>query len=161
MLPKHPPLNRDPESVTALVQTVFREVWNEFYVWEQKHCREAISSLAGRIPTNKSRGSIVETLNKNIELINDSKVRREPEDSTIIAPKLDLPPYPTYEACTPVSGNIWKGDDSPHMPFVPCADEPDFDQIEHSMAYENFAWQNGNRDPDRQYIKPNVTLHDY
>lgn len=157
-LPGHSPVNSVSESTTALVQTIFRAVWNEFYDWEQKYSQEAINSLAGPIPTKMARNSIVEIVNKNLELTNENNAFSE--DSTIIeAPKLKFSPYPTYEACTPLSGNIWKGDDSPHMPFVPYADEPNFKHVEYSLAYDDFDWQNGNRDPDRQYITTSIESH--
>jgi hypothetical protein len=145
----HPSISggsKSTESTTTLVHAVFRTVWNEYYAWEQEYSRKAISSLAKPLPTKTERASIVKTVNKNVGRMQKFKELR---GSSTNIEALKVSPYPTYEACAPTSSNIWRGDDSPHMPFVPYADDPDFDQIEHSMAYDDFEWQNGNRDPDR------------
>ncbi|KAI0643504.1 hypothetical protein C8Q79DRAFT_1024750 [Trametes meyenii] len=56
--------------------------------------------------------------------------------------------YPAYESCTPLSQNILHGDDSHFMPFLPYADDPNFDHQDHALEYKKLAWHEGYRGPD-------------
>lgn len=60
----------------------------------------------------------------------------------------EFAPCPAYEACTPMPTNILQGDDPDDMPFIPFADDPEFDAAEHCSEYDRFAWQVNNVDPD-------------
>ncbi|KAL6299334.1 hypothetical protein BKA93DRAFT_742494 [Sparassis latifolia] len=81
-------------------------------------------------------------------------------DNTLTVDKLEvtihqvqnIEQYTPYEACAPVSSNIYHGDDSHDMPFVPFADDPTFDANKHMLEYEHLAWQDGHVDPDLSAI---------
>jgi histone-lysine N-methyltransferase EZH2 len=63
-----------------------------------------------------------------------------------------FPPYPSYNACAPISRNITVGDDPDKLPFIPFADDPDYDydlDIEH---HSYFAWPNLTQDPDSNHL---------
>lgn len=62
-------------------------------------------------------------------------------------------PHPPYESCSPLHRNVFKGDDDDNMRFIPYADDPDFDQIDHTLCYEGFLWQEY-FDPDRKIRYP-------
>ncbi|KAF8351574.1 hypothetical protein F5887DRAFT_913317 [Amanita rubescens] len=62
-------------------------------------------------------------------------------------------PSPQYEACTPLEQNIYLGDDSSDMPFLPFADDPSFsDWKSHSDEHKTLSWQNMIRDPNLEAI---------
>ncbi|KAG1877921.1 hypothetical protein DFJ58DRAFT_648419 [Suillus subalutaceus] len=62
-----------------------------------------------------------------------------------------LEPHKSYEYCTPISRNIFRGDDDDMMPFIPYADDPTFDHVDHTLCYGSFAWQ-VDYDPDLEVI---------
>ena len=66
----------------------------------------------------------------------------------------EFAPCPDYESCTPMPANVLQGDDSDDMPFIPFADDPKFDSVEHCKEYSRFAWQVINVDPDCGYSAP-------
>ena len=147
------------ESTTTLVSSVFRQVWQEFYDWKEGYCHDALNSLAsdlGECLTNQrvaesSRASrnqhLLEVKAKMEKCLQDDL---EVTTEEVVAP--EIRPYSTYEACAFIQNNIWKGNDSPRMPFIPYADEPGFDYMEHSAKYDAFAWQAESRDPDGKHF---------
>ncbi|KIK92123.1 hypothetical protein PAXRUDRAFT_830266 [Paxillus rubicundulus Ve08.2h10] len=62
-----------------------------------------------------------------------------------------MDPHPPYESCSPLSHSIFNGDDDDNMDFIPYADDPRFDQIDHTYCYESFSWQDA-FDPDWEVI---------
>ncbi|KAI6044671.1 hypothetical protein EDC04DRAFT_3106071 [Pisolithus marmoratus] len=62
-----------------------------------------------------------------------------------------LDAHPAYESCSPSLRNAFKGDDDDNMVFIPYADDPSFDQLDHSSWYESFSWQE-DFDPDLQVV---------
>ena len=156
MSPTATPTTREGDlgSTTALVKSVFRDVWTEFYVWEKKYCRDTLASLAKNRPTNTRHANSSSAARK--QRLDDIKAKLEEcmqdevelSDDDIEAPAVQ--PYPSYEASAPISSNIWRGDDSPLMPFIPYADEPDFNYAANWAKYDKFAWQKhpNTDDPD-------------
>jgi hypothetical protein len=142
-----------PESTSALVQSVFQDVWTEFYAWEKDYCRLVFNygECSTDAPTTKT---YKDARNKRLDEIN-SKVQNciqddlEMSDEEIEAPMAQ--PYSSYETCAPSSSNIWRGDDY-RMLFIPYADDPNFNHVQHSTKYDVFAWQSGDRDPDGKAI---------
>ncbi|KAG2158318.1 uncharacterized protein EDB93DRAFT_1296019, partial [Suillus bovinus] len=63
-----------------------------------------------------------------------------------------LGPHRSYEYCTPISRNVFKGDDDDMMAFIPYADDPTFDHVDHTLLYGSFAWQDDDYDPDLEVI---------
>ncbi|KAF8631530.1 hypothetical protein AX15_002288 [Amanita polypyramis BW_CC] len=71
---------------------------------------------------------------------------------TLGAMPANLSPCPQYESCTPLSQNASLGDDSPIMPYIPFADDPEFDWIAHCSKYQSLAWQDYMKDPNLEVI---------
>jgi hypothetical protein len=89
--------------------------------------------------------------------ITDGVATRLQADFAFTSVALRMPqetfPSPQYEACTPLDQNIYLGDDSSDMPFLPFADDPRFsDWKSHSDEYKTLSWQNMIRDPNRMYF---------
>lgn len=63
----------------------------------------------------------------------------------------EFAPCTDYEACAAIPANLLQGDDSDDMPFIPFADDPKFDAVEHCHEYSRFAWQVTNVDPDCEF----------
>ncbi|KAI6026383.1 hypothetical protein BKA83DRAFT_27762 [Pisolithus microcarpus] len=81
-------------------------------------------------------GQVVSEVSVSLEVINAEPV---------------LDTHPTYESCSPSLRNTFKGDDDDNMLFIPYADDPSFNQVDHSSWYESFSWQE-DFDPDLQVI---------
>ncbi|KAF9244981.1 SET domain-containing protein [Melanogaster broomeanus] len=81
-------------------------------------------------------GAVTEELSTQLEVVH-------------LAPSMD--PHPPYEDCSPLPRNIFKGDDNDNMNFIPFADDPSFDQIDHTYCYESFSWHD-DFDPDLEII---------
>lgn len=160
-----------PSLFPALVEGVFRKVWNEFYEWEGEYSQQVISGLAR--PTKRPEplpfdedppehqndppdNSLSPDLNDLIVSDYSDGIavshRRLRMEQVEIA--LDLLPCSPYESCTPTSRNIFRGDDPGSMPFIPFADDPSFDHVRHTRRYSDFAWDTGEAsDPDsEQYV---------
>ncbi|KAF8877840.1 hypothetical protein CPB84DRAFT_1714738 [Gymnopilus junonius] len=61
-------------------------------------------------------------------------------------------PYSSYTSCAPASRNIFVGDDSHYMPFVPFSDDEAYDFSNDNELYNYFAWQKPGLDSDEQVI---------
>lgn len=57
---------------------------------------------------------------------------------------LMLESHPTYDSCAPLARSVFKGDDDDRMPFLPYADDPTFDHVDHSRWYGALGWQDFN-----------------
>ena len=163
----------DEAEIRSLVIGVYRDVWNEFYAWEQKYSKSALESLEPKKPLASSSS---ESQDDHPELIDLASVVKDwkPFDESrltwsketgfvtfqgqrwevmssleleIDAP--DLSPCPKYEACTPAPRPILHGDDPPSLDFVPFPDEDGFNFEDFQEHYDSFAWQQGHEDPDR------------
>ena len=74
-------------------------------------------------------------------------VTLSPEPDIIID---DFAPCKPYESCAPALQNIFIGDDSSDMPFLPLADDDSFDWNAYLEEYTSFSWQREN-DPDCEH----------
>ncbi|EGN92578.1 hypothetical protein SERLA73DRAFT_117187 [Serpula lacrymans var. lacrymans S7.3] len=63
----------------------------------------------------------------------------------------EVQPHSSYEACAPIQRSVFHGDDSDAMPFMPFADEPEFDAHDYAQFYGSFAWEQ-DYDPDLEII---------
>ena len=79
-----------------------------------------------------------------------SKITHVPVQTISISSLHELKPYSAYEGCTPISRNIFLGDDSDHLPFIPFADDPGFDWAENAEFFTYLAWESRFFDPDRE-----------
>ncbi|OSX63734.1 hypothetical protein POSPLADRAFT_1045952 [Postia placenta MAD-698-R-SB12] len=57
-----------------------------------------------------------------------------------------------FEACAPLSCNVFHGDDPEDMTFVPFADDPAFNVQDHLEEYKTFSWQSAHEDSDLNTI---------
>jgi hypothetical protein len=160
----HPDL---AEQTTALVRSIFQTVWAEFYSWERQYCQQRIGSLArtGSRPVhefNEYSQPDIDTLqifeelsleghNDYFEIWDYSHGSSSPmfqgQSVDVIDVIPPIEPFPYYESCTPCSRNIFTGDDSDNLPFIPFADDPNFNHVEYCKDYLFFAWQRIH-DPD-------------
>lgn len=154
---------------------VCRDLWTEFYNWEQAFCRQTLEGLAKlgvrprSLPHEKHTTSIygLPFLSPSSDQDVFSYEDISPDSTVTIKftlspnPKIvetkSLEPSAGYTACTPTSTNIILKDDPTSLPFAPYADDPLFDLDNYlSLGDWRFAWQYDLSDPDRKY---SLTFH--
>lgn len=147
---------------------IYRDLWTEFYSWEQTFCQQTLEGLSKPQagvhprPLPHDRTSIYElpvaSEEEDIFAYEDISL-----DSTVIVkftlspnPKVietrNLEPSASYTACTAISTNIFMKDDPAILPFAPHADDPLFELDEYLRGVGWFTWQYDIRDhdPDRK-----------
>ncbi|KIM78185.1 hypothetical protein PILCRDRAFT_824654 [Piloderma croceum F 1598] len=180
----HVAADSTPQISRDVVRFVFHSVWEDFYDWEATHCQSAIKSLglslyaphASDVITlprtrsrNRHRTNIIPappkplfpaTDQSNISCLDytqeDYPVAARPVVEVINVPKMSAPPV--YESVTPATRSIHHGDDDDSMAFVPYADEPTFDALDHTLNYGSFSWQDKFCDPDIELIVMETAL---
>ena len=163
--------NEEPNLNKPLVISVYEEVWNEFYEWEQQYSKIMLKSL--QVDYSEPENELwVYPIEKSIAAHTfmdgwDQKPTsiRHSENITIkttnrLADSLklnfDMPciiaetaePSSHYEMLTPILSNFFYGDDPDYMPFNPFPEDEDFDIENYSMEYGNLAWGVDVLDPD-------------
>ena len=144
------------EETTALVRTVFRTVWSNFYRNEQLYSQQSINALARSQRPLSSTGTLPphfhqldahpQISGEKLECFtvygpdSDQQPSQLPVEY-VVASEFPFSPHPPYESCTPCSQSIFLGDDPEEMPFIPFADDPHFDHVAHTLHYDHFAWQ--------------------
>ena len=154
------------KSLTA--SKVYRDLWTEFYSWEQVFCQQTIDGLskpqAGAHPRSlpldgtsiyefPDLSSIEEDFFTYEDISLDSTVTTKftlsPNPKIIETRSLE--PSAGYTACTAISTNTILKDDLTSLPFAPHADDPLFDLDDYlSFAAGWFTWQYDLHDPDRK-----------
>lgn len=130
------------QETTTLTRSVFQSVWDQFYAWEVNHSQHAISSLARSVSTISS-----DPIDGAVQF-QALKLTVQPIDA--LSP---IEPCSPYESCTSCSRSMTVGDDSDYMPFLPYADDPQFDVTKSIQGYRYLAWQDRKTDPDcKQYL---------
>lgn len=66
--------------------------------------------------------------------------------------------YPLYESCLPRSINLVVGDDSDDVPFVPYADDDDFDCEGYMDEHRGVSWQGPQMNLPHGKISPSLFL---
>ena len=172
----------EDETVTALITSVYNDVWDEFYAWEQDYCASEIRSLQRDAPPNadaseESRESepaelvTPQSFFTNAFIDSDllhweypaEVVERRDDTENLIdyqivhlkAPKLS--PTPHYESCNPMSTSILAGDDPDEMPFIPFPGSAGFEFDAYRNQHEKFSWENERMDPDSTSTLPPET----
>lgn len=159
----------DDLSIHKLVQTVFAEVLAEFSGWKVEYCKHFIRSLSHvtqnpRVPIPDGDSTRLHIVGKAggspdgdkeiTAAVTDYSEDGTPRSTSSISLQVVhaelLEPHKSYEYCTPISRNIFRGDDDDMMPFIPFADDPTFDHVDHTLCYGSFAWQD-DYDPDCEY----------
>lgn len=164
-----------PQSTSALVQSALSEVQTEFALWSRDYSQQVLHTLsstfresshlnfdahrAGITPTDiihaaglgeqnwrGTRAGVITAMqtmySPNGQVVSEVSVSLE-----VINAEPVLDTHPTYESCSPSLRNTFKGDDDDNMLFIPYADDPSFNQVDHSSWYESFSWQE-DFDPD-------------
>ena len=154
---------------------IYRDLWTEFYNWEQLFCQQTLEGLSKPHASVHPRSlphdgtSIYELPVFSSSSPEDDSFTYEDIslDSTVITkftlstnPKIietqSLDPSAGYTACTAISTNTILKDDPATLPFAPHADDPHF-QLDEYLAHHDighdvgwFAWQYDLNDPDRK-----------
>jgi len=159
--PSSPP--PDLEDLEALVLDVFGRVWKEFNAADTEYCEASIGSLvatsvtedntlsaefesAAELPCDTRHStphaSSVDTSSAGPSKPHVSRIRAETDTPTLTLPSAVVP-HPEYESWAPTNRNIFRGDDSDDLQFLPFADEPAFDKKTYQKFFKTLAWQGG------------------
>ena len=164
----------DRRDTRSLIESVYREVWNEFYAWEQPYSARVIASLAGTSDRQKVLDVTSRADSESLcDLVVDPQTRpSEPivvetynEDGSVTVTEVpceelpiydDMAPHPSYDHCTPMIHSVsFSAEERPDLiAFIPYADDPEFPLEEYAQEFAEFAWQDDShefRDPDREY----------
>ena len=162
----------DPDSgeTSTLARSTFQNVWMQFYHWEYAFCLDTIQSLTSirdaeywnvdvgfpSTTTRSSSTSSSRSLSQNTVVRTSYTVDSAPVSKRVEIDVIDVhsfDPHPDYESTTPTSKNIFQGDDSDCMAFIPYAEDPTFDHVDHTHYYkkEGFSWQVKFHDPDGKH----------
>ncbi|TFY52764.1 hypothetical protein EVG20_g10413 [Dentipellis fragilis] len=171
------------------VRAVFRQVWDDFYAWEERYSQETLDGLMKPVkPVDSeiylkpndaalSLDALDDTmLDESIMDDNDNDGSRS-NDADFLAvtsfstnperpPKthhlqftdvaidagLIPEPYSEHESCAPITRSLFTGDDANDIPFVPFADDPSFDHLQHLAHHKRLKWQNPVRNTDVELI---------
>lgn len=176
-------------STSELVQSVLSQVQTEFASWNVTYCRQVLTSLTPSSswrsclhPDLRSPGlasmtgnfnslldvrSIVSEANSPPPLFSLTQEVYSPDGTVIETSSVKLEvirvssmePHPPYESSSPLHHNVFKGDDSDNMDFIPYADDHTFDQASHTHHYGSFSWQD-TFDPDCEHpTRPIIVRH--
>ena len=146
---------------------IYRDLWTEFYSWEQEFCQQTLEGLskprAGVPPRSLPHDGtsiyelpVLSSSEEDLFTYEDISL-----DSTVTVkftlspnPKIietrNLEPSAAYTACTAVSTNIFLQDDPASLQFAPYADDPLFELDEYLSSVGWFIWQYDLNDPDRK-----------
>ncbi|EPQ53739.1 hypothetical protein GLOTRDRAFT_131076 [Gloeophyllum trabeum ATCC 11539] len=158
-------LSDDPR--TQIVEE-YAQVWEEFYRWEPDMCRQVLLSFS-----REPQQVVDEPESVGLGQVGDQESEAEsdlsftcwkPDGSTsfINFEEIMAKPFaahPPYEACTPVSRNIYYRDgdvdDTAQCQFIPYADDPAFNAVTYLTFFPDLAWQtaDGLQEPDIDAIQ--------
>lgn len=158
-------------------RTVFRQVWKDFYDWENAYSQGAITSLSQSSGRFRGSSGIASSIGQSgVDLttrsVDPSHAPQESSQtqltrwdytsgSSTVSPTkitadvvsvLEFRPYLEYESVTPTTRSIFHGDDDSSMAFIPYPEDPAFDFFEHTYEYKTFAWQVKFHDPDSELV---------
>ncbi|KAG6856158.1 hypothetical protein H0H87_007013 [Tephrocybe sp. NHM501043] len=165
---------------------VYRTVWNDFYdVWEQDYCINLIKDCER--PVDDSKPDQTRKVNHANEAYGPLEFDFEPQDDGDLeyftveefntfeeteryltlscsnkCTERAKSGYPQYEFCTPASRNHIKEDLSTanlSLPFIPYADDTNFNVEEYLEGFDKFSWQTDFPDPDWETIELQAATH--
>lgn len=161
---------RRTAEIKDIGRDVFLDVWDEFYRWELVHCHQLLDELKVHPDTGppESNQNLHALLNQPLKDADDEmQIEGEFDDAEIydisgasvvllvLSNELsahDFQHCPIYESCTPTSKNLaLRGDvltEKQQLPFIPYADEPEFEAMQYAKDADEFAWQCDWIDPD-------------
>ena len=148
---------------------IYRDLWTEFYSWEQVFCQQTLEGLskpqAGVHPRSLPHGgtSINELpaffssfeeedyfIYEDISLDSTVTTKFTLSPNPKIIETQSLEPSAGYTACTAISTNTILKDDPTSLPFAPHADDPLFKLDDYLSLVGWFDWQYDLHDPDRK-----------
>ncbi|KAJ6627717.1 hypothetical protein B0H10DRAFT_1869485 [Mycena sp. CBHHK59/15] len=152
---------------TALVISVYQQVYEEFTLWKADHTNKVFTSL-GRPRSDATASfppeSVAHTSRHGITPhpsasaseymevwdYKTSTTERIPVELVRVA---SLPSAaPAHEYSTQIERSIFHGDDPSALPFIPFADDPSFDLAAYLEEYKSFGWEEPARDPDLEFM---------
>lgn len=169
-----------------LILQILHDTWDDFYRWERHDCAIILESLRLgqrssdqqsllpqwmrpahdplQAPLFQDAGSDSFDDDDNaIEIVEYASIPGPKKGTgkvtsiTLKAPQ-GIMPCPRYESCLPLQHNAPPSDDPSSMPFMPFADDPAFNFVEHCrMYYKRFDWQVSMRDPNLELIVAGAT----
>lgn len=160
----------NPDRASRLAHSTLKEVWTAYYTWEKTVTSQVLKSLArsqgvahsydvdenSQTFIHGTSSLTTPTLKINNGLADAFVLRRFKDGQPVISmrnsPEVEIvmdefSPCMPYESCTPTPQNTFVGDDSADMPFIPLADDLEFDLDIHLLEYSTFSWKKQN-DPD-------------
>lgn len=171
--PEPPPL-----SMYAVLAKL-RQVWIEFYSWEQEASAQKLSSLCVQPPDETGPERAGYKSNNDVFLYN--AIRKEEytlpslersethqdmiinafsprynaeESSSTVYTAESIMPCPLYEACTPSLICLGPRPELETLSFIPHVDDKSFDIEKFTSLYENFSWIDDANNPDCEYYMP-------
>ncbi|GBE89255.1 hypothetical protein SCP_1502630 [Sparassis crispa] len=167
---------RKKRSVRDQIIDTFRDVWQEFYLWELGSCQLLIRGLA-----RTSRRAVEPVFEDALELccgpgVDDMALdealdlsfsvydleqgSRSTVISSVTSIRSHVKPHPKYEACTPSARNLKSDHDADDgtqavpLRYIQYAGEPGFNEVEYAMLFDHFVWQAFWRDNDGEVLLP-------
>lgn len=147
---------------------IYRDLWAEFYSWEQVFCQQTLEGLskpqAGVPPRSLPHDgtsiyelpAVLSSSEEDLFTYEDISLDSTVTDKFTLSanPKIiethNLEPSAAYTTCTAVSTNIFLADDPTSLSFAPHADDPHFKLDEYLSLVGWFTWQYDLNDPDRK-----------
>ena len=165
------PSTRSFSQLKELGQTVYKDVWNEFYEWEPEYCVEILGTVTQSILASKRQVARVAKAMVT-RLLDDAQERvpgrmpditdtvgiavthfasgghrgithRKTTDVSIPIITIDAyPPHPRYESCPPVSRSVLVDVVHEHtLSFLPYADDDRFPAQEYQASFDFLEWE--------------------
>lgn len=152
---------------------IYKQVWKEFYEWEQRECRQIIHSLAGRrVPGEKEKYNKTIDQLLNSGALQDSEMQidsENPNQPLLVVTQYDaegrgisyqlemeeisvdftFEAHAPYESCPPINQSIRL---KVTADFIPYGDEENFPVMEYLDQFQSFAWEE-DFDPDSEMIQ--------
>lgn len=154
------------KSKADLIRSVLETTWNEYNEWERKDCENAIMALASPNPRLYDTTEQDATSRPSGQTLPDAAAHGdtalevhhiEGSSSTVtlapvkvISVQNHLPAASPYESSPLTTRNIFTGDDSNDLPFIPFADDKTFDHDSHALRHKRFAWDH-DYDPNSKW----------
>ena len=157
-------------AVRERITGVYRQVWNEFYDWEESYCTQILKNLASDVvnpvgpvlptltrPASESSLDMPVISSDSSFTVFDFDNHREYTLASSSSPAGFIHPHPPYESCAPSgcivsSPDIFDSDEK-DMPralhFIKYAGEPGFPELTYVDHFSVLSWQMELRDPDR------------
>lgn len=168
----HSDLSRQNQDLKKLGRSVYRQCWQEFYNWEPHGCQQFIAELSPN-PLDSVSFDMYDGLLASYGFSHEHVMAFDADDDTPLCSVrvydmqnsysdsqlpleevevANMMPYPTYESCPPSSKCMVSRNDEPteqyETPFIPYADEEEFDAVEYQEECQWLSWQVDWRDPD-------------